>query len=106
MENPKSSGGAWVKTSTGEYVPFEVPEERRGKRPKYLTKPVNIRVPPDVYNYLVLVADFERCRKISELLRGWIRDKISSYERNPSFKHYLKRNIVVRSSETAEKLEP
>lgn len=82
---------ALVRTEEGKYVPFEV-EEKRGKRPKHLTTSINVRIPQEAKDILQDIADYEYIGgKVSELIRGWIREKIAGYQRNPRFKEFLER---------------
>lgn len=97
---------AWVRTEGGEYEPFEVPEERRGKRSKHLTTAITLRIPVDAKEMLRDIADYEFLGgRISELVRRWITEKINGYRRNPRFKEYLKRKERLIAEGKARALE-
>ena len=73
----------------GSYKPVYV-EERRGQRPRVLTRQLSFRLPEDMYEMLRLIAEFEHIYRVSEMLRRMISQTIHRYERNPQFKRFLK----------------
>jgi len=102
----KRKSRALVRTEEGEYVPFEVPEERRGKRPTHFTTSITFRIPEDAKEILIDIANYEYLGgRISELVRKWVAEKIQTYKRNPRFKEYLKlkARLIAEGKEKAMK---
>jgi len=53
------------------------------------TQQVNVKLSPEFKIMLEVVSKFET-RKLSELVREWIVDRLKTYARNPQFKRWLK----------------
>ncbi len=53
------------------------------------TAQVNIKLSPEFRVMLDVVSKFET-RKVSEVVREWIVDRLKTYARNPQFKRWLK----------------
>lgn len=53
------------------------------------TAQVNVKLSPEYRIMLEVVAKFET-RRLSELVREWVMDKMRVYGRNPQFRRWLK----------------
>ena len=69
---------------------------------KYLDQ-INVKISMDMKMLLDVVCKFETVKQ-SELVRGWIRDKLNTYTRNPQFKRWLK--FHKEEAETVGRLRP
>lgn len=58
------------------------------------TEQLNIRIPQQIMYKIRLISMFEHL-KVPDLVRQWLYNNISKYDRNPRFKRFLKQQHLV-----------
>lgn len=55
-----------------------------------LSEQLNIRIPDEMLTDLETIAEYEHS-KVPELVRSWVRDKISEYRKDKRFREWLEK---------------